>query len=106
MIGEDTSTAVPQQGWILRQKTPAAVASFSENEAVIFTLDDRRPLLVNTTAREVLELTDGARTLEDIAVALSTRYGIGDPDGRAAVKRDVYRIWREFLFLGVCEHVR
>lgn len=104
-VGGDTF-AGPQPGWILRQKSPAAVASFPENETVLFTLSDRRPLLVNTTAREVLELTDGARTLEDVAVALSAKYGIGDPDGRAAVRRDVYRICNEFLLLGVCEHVR
>ena len=83
-----------------------AVASFPEGEAVLFTLADRRPLLINITAREVLELTDGARTLEDVAFTLSSRYDIDDPDGRAAVRRDVDRIWREFLFLGVCEHVQ
>ena len=57
-------------------KTPEAVSRESDGELVVVLPERGRFIVLNETGAEVLQLVDGQRTLEEIAVTLSEHYGV------------------------------
>ncbi len=67
------------------------------DEMVLFGLDDRRAHLLNHTAARVLGLTDGRRSVGDIAARIASDFG----EKKGVVGRDVKRICRDLYLKGV-----
>jgi len=72
-------------------------ASLPTDEAVIFDTEDRRAYLLNHTAALVLGLTDGNRSVGEIARRIASDFG----EDRRVVTRDVKRIYRDLFKKGV-----
>jgi pyrroloquinoline quinone biosynthesis protein E len=68
-------------------------------------LSPERGLRLSATAAAILELCDGEREVEAIALELATRYGALLPADRARIERDVLRLLTEMRGRGLVEGV-
>ena len=89
---------------ILKRNTKIISAGFEGGECVLFNTEDRRAYLLNHTASEVYELTDGKRNIGEVAGIIADLYPVEDRPGDGGLLKDLKRIYRNFLRKGIIQY--
>jgi hypothetical protein len=93
-------TAHPAPHCVYRLSPHAALESFAEG-ALLLRLTDRHLFELNPSAQRILELTDGQRSVMQVASALAQDFEIDEELAR----QDVLSLYADFELQGIVEIV-
>lgn len=85
---------------IYQKKADIVIEGFDDG-ALVLKVSDRTLIELNPTAHDVLQLTDGKRSLTQVAEALSAQYEITSDQAR----EDVAELYQQFLEQGILEPI-